>query len=89
MSTSKESCIYLYYILYKLKNYYKIWIVKVLYYDELNNLINDYNKLESKYEKYYIIKRKIDKKNLEYEYKRKHFREFNYNNTDIIIAESK
>ena len=89
MSTKKESYVYLYYIIYKLKNYYKHWIVKVLYYDELNNLKNELNKIKSSYEKYYIVERKIKKNNVENEYKRKQFREFEPLDEDIIISESR
>ena len=91
----------IYYLLYKIKTSHILWIVKVD--DNIYNLKNHIKNVNSSFEKYYIIERKINASNYdeagvseriisneEYELllKRTQFVKFIPNKHDIIITET-
>ncbi len=79
--------LFIYYLLYKLKDNHTLWIVKTsdsLF--ELNKHIKDFS---SKYEKYYIIEREINENEVEKELERKQFLIYKTKKTDQVITETK
>jgi hypothetical protein len=77
----------LYYLLYKLKNDDKLWIVKTS--DIISEELLEYtSEFKSDYEKYYLVKRQIKLKYKEKELKRNQFKIFKLNKNDSIISYS-
>ena len=70
------STIKCYYLLYKLIINETLWIVKISdnYYDLIDNIYN----VKSYNEKYYIVSKKIPE--ITFDYKFKHFTQFNFDN---------
>ena len=80
---------YIYFLVYKLKSDNKLWIVKIS--DSVDDAIkykSSIQNLNSKYEKYYLIERKIKPHNLENALKFKQFVNFIVEYDDIVIKES-
>ena len=73
----------LYYLLYKLINDDRLWIVRTS--DILEELLEFTDKFKSNYEKYYLVEREIKFKYVEKELERKHFRIFTLGKNDRII----
>ena len=80
---------YIYFLVYKLKSDNKLWIVKIS--DSVDDAIkykSSIHNLDSKYEKYYLIERKIKARDLENALKFKQFVNFTPEYDDIVIKES-
>jgi len=80
---------YIYFLVYKLKSDNKLWIVKIS--DSIDDAIkykSSIQNLNSKYEKYYLIERKVKAHHIENELKFKQFVNFIVEYDDIVIKES-
>tara|TARA_B100001093_G_scaffold125302_1_gene117864 strand:- start:328 stop:594 length:267 start_codon:yes stop_codon:yes gene_type:complete len=76
---------YIYFLIYKIKNNEKMWIVKIIEDREtLNRTIESFHKFNSKKEDYYIFERKIINK-LDTNINRKNFQIFEKKLHDRLI----
>ena len=76
---------YIYFLIYKIKNNEKMWIVKIIEDREiLNATIESFHKFNSKKEDYYIFERKIKNK-FDININRKNFQIFEKTYQDRLI----
>ena len=73
----------LYYLLYKIKNQPDLWIVKV--YENISDLKYHIKDFKSSFEKYLIVKRYTNVRNVDFELERAQFKLFIMNEYDDLL----